>query len=160
MTRILEGKNRASASEAASFVDKIEQEERDFEKFKMGKLAEIAAEQAKVAKRKAEIVDDAHSQKVPKSMLRSLVKARAKDRKGEKLKDESREILNELESDDKDYAVDIWKALGGYADLPLGAAAVQREEKQSGGADPIASAADKAWSEADPQKNKAPETAH
>jgi len=90
-------------------------------------------------------------------VVKGLLTARSKQRKAQKLESESRAALDDLDADKKDFAVDIWKALGGYADLPLGAAAVKREE---GEVDPIAAAATKAWDAADPATKKEPETTH
>ena len=157
MTRILEGKNRPTPSEAGSFVAEIEREEAAYESLKMGKLGEIAKAQAAFTKRRNEIYDDAKSQGVTKGVVKGLLAARSKRRKAQQLEAESRDALNDLEPEQKDYAIDIWKALGGFADSPLGAAAIDRETAPAETKDPVAAAAEQAWGD-DP--NKKPTTAH
>lgn len=146
MTRILEGKNRATPSEAASFVDQYEALEKELASERGSFMAKCKA----IRDRQKELLDDAKSQGVAKKLVKSIVGARDYEAKAKALRDE-------LEKEDQDYFVDIRKALGDFADSPLGAAAVKRED---GDADPIAAAADKAWSDADPKNKKASETAH
>lgn len=150
MTRILEGKNRASADEAASFVDRIEEIEKEIDTLKGEFMAKCKAKRDE----QKEVLDDAKSQGVAKKVVKTLFEIR-------KLRQKEHAKLSELEGEDHQYGVDILKVLGGFADLPLGAAAVDRERKSkpAGGVDPIAAAADKVWSDADPNK-KVPETAH
>ena len=89
--------------------------------------------------------------------MKGLLAARSKRRKAQQLEAESRDALNDLEPEQKDYAIDIWKALGGFADSPLGAAAIDRETAPAETKDPVAAAAEQAWGD-DP--NKKPTTAH
>lgn len=143
MTRILEGKNRASPEEAGSFVDKFE----EFE-------AEIASERGKFAakckairEKQRELLEDAKSQGVGKGLVKAIAKARELEAKAAAIRDE-------MEEDDKVFFLDIRRALGDdYSSLPLGAAAVAREE---GGQDPttaaIVAAASREWTDADPAK--------
>lgn len=133
-----EGKNRASAEEAGSFVDKFE----EFE-------AQIATEASKhmlackkIREKQKELLDDAKSQGIPKKVIKALVNRRKWDKKAE-------EALESLEDDDKDYAVDIYQALGGFADTPLGAAAVERDDTTSAVVDAVrAGMSDEDWNRA------------
>lgn len=117
MTRILEGRNRANADEMASFVDKYE----EFEREKLARKMAYMAECAKISGRQKDLVDDAKSQGLKGNVLKAIVKARAHERK-------AAAIEEALEDDDARDFQDIREALGDYADLPLGAAAVAREE--------------------------------
>jgi len=156
MARILEGKNRASADEAASFVDKFEELE-----------AEVASERGKfmaackaIRERQKELLEDAKSQGVKKSVVKAIAKAR-------ELEARARDMLADIDDDeDRTYAVDIRKALGDdFSTLPLGAAAVEAGKgnglKQASmnadlkTPDPVAAAAEKAWKDAEPKKGKA-----
>lgn len=139
MTRILEGKNRASPSEAASFVDKFEELEQQVASERGSFMARCKA----IRERQKELLDDAKSQGVAKKLVKSIVAARDHEAKAKALRDE-------LEEEDKKFFVDIRRALGDYADTPLGAAAAKREEPPADGKDPIAAAAEAAWDEADP----------
>lgn len=142
MARILEGKNRASADEAASFVDKFEELE-----------AEVASERGKfmaacraIRERQKELLEDAKSQGVKKSVVKAIAKAR-------ELEAKARDMLADIEDDeDRTYAVDIRKALGDdFSTLPLGAAAVEAADKpkKKKGPDPAAKAAADAWGKED-----------
>lgn len=164
MARVLEGRNRATPDEAASFAEEIDRIEQNREV----KLAEIDAE-FKKRKRDANksfngdqesIYADAKKQGVAKGTLRAIIIGQARIRKAQEkvlsAKEAARDGLDGLEAEARDQAVDIVKALGDdFSGFGLGAAAVKREkpakEKKPAGADPIAKAADKAWSEADPQ---------
>lgn len=142
MARILEGKNRATADEAASFVDQFEELE-----------AEVASERGKfmaacraIRERQKELLEDAKSQGVKKSVVKAIAKAR-------ELEAKARDMLADIEDDeDRSYAVDIRKALGDdFSTLPLGAAAVNAVEKpkKKKGPDPAAKAAAEAWDKED-----------
>lgn len=164
MARILEGRNRATAEEAASFVaelDRIEQE-------REVKLAELDAE---FKKRKRDlnkqfdgdqvgIYDDAKKQGVAKGTLRAIVAGQARIRKAEEnveaAKERAMDGLSNLEDEARDQAIDIVKALGSdFAGFGLGAAAVAREEKPADAVDPIAAHAEKTWNDAAPKKGRA-----
>lgn len=142
MARILEGKNRASAAEAASFVDRFEELE-----------AEVASERGKfmaacraIREKQRELLEDAKSQGVKKSVVKAIAKAR-------ELEAKARDMLADIEDDeDRTYAVDIRKALGDdFSTLPLGAAAVEAADKpkRKTGPDPAAKAAADAWGKQD-----------
>lgn len=121
MARILEGRNRPTASEAASFVDKFEALE-----------ARIATEKAKymlackaIRTEQKDLLDDAKGQGVGKGIVKAIHKARV-------LTAKAKAAMDALEDpDDRDYADEIRKALGDFADLPLGAAAVDGAEKST-----------------------------
>ena len=147
MTRILEGKNRASPSEAASFVDKFDELEKEIASERGIFMSKCKA----IREKQKELLDDAKSQGVAKKLVKSIVAAREHEAKAKALRDD-------LEDEDRKFFVDIRKALGDFADSPLGAAAVEREGDPAGGKDPIAAAAEQAWDDADP--NKKPATAH
>lgn len=147
MARILEGKNSATADEAASFVDKFEQME-----------VEVASERGKfmsacraIRQRQKELLEDAKSQGVSKGVVKAIVKAR-------ELENRARNLLADIEdSEEQTFAIDIRKALGDdFSTLPLGAAAVQREEAdETPKVDPVAAAAQAAWDDAAPKKGRA-----
>lgn len=142
MARILEGKNRASPSEAGSFVDKYE----EFEAQLASERSKFMLACKKIHEQQRELLDDAKSQGVAKKVVKTIVDAR-------KLEAKAKAAFASLEDDDRSFAVDIRKALGDFADLPLGAAAVS-----ANGQDPttaaIVDAATKAWDDADPKKKK------
>lgn len=146
MTKIHERPNRATPEEAGSFVDKFE----DLE-------AEIASERGKFAakckairEKQKELLEDAKSQGVGKGLVKAIAKARELEAKAAAIRDE-------MEEDDKVFFLDIRRALGDdYSSLPLGAAAVAREEGATAGQDPttaaIVAAASKEWDDAEPAK--------
>lgn len=163
MARVLEGRNRATADEAASFVEEYDRLEQQREV----KLAEIDAE-AKRKKREVNkaikadqdsILADAKKQGVKKGVIRALADPQKKRRKAqeayEKANEKAEDALDALEGEDRDFAVDIRKALGDdFAGLPLGAAAIEREESEGrevDAADPVAAAAQAAWDDAAPK---------
>jgi flagellar biosynthesis/type III secretory pathway protein FliH len=164
MARILEGRNRASAEEAASFAAEIDR----IEQAREAKIAELDAE-FKKRKRdlhkqfdgdQASIYDDAKKQGVAKGTLKAIIAGQSRIRKAEEkveaAKEAARDGLDNLEDEARDQAVDIVKALGAdFAGFGLGAAAVERAEQPADGTDPVAAAADRAWNEADPKKGKA-----
>ncbi|QPC87094.1 DUF2312 domain-containing protein [Mesorhizobium sp. NBSH29] len=121
MTKVLEqGRNRAKPDEAASFVEKFEQLEAEKLIEKMTSMARIK----KIVDQQSELLDDAKGQGVPKKVIRTVVKARSYEAK-------SKAAMEELEDDDAADAVAIRKALGDFADLPLGAAAIERDDTTS-----------------------------
>lgn len=114
MARILEGRNRPTAEEAASFVSRFEEIEAEIEVEKSKFMLACKAIRA----RQKELLDDAKSVGVAKGVVKAVAKAR-------KLEAQARDAMAEFEDqDDIAYAADIAKALGPFADTPLGAAAV------------------------------------
>jgi hypothetical protein len=159
MARILEGggANRATASEAASFVDEFDRLERDREE-QIRKLdAEFKAKKrainSKVNEDQKSILTDAKKVGVNKGVIRSLADPNKRRRKAQydlqRAEDRAEEAIEALEPEDRDYAIDIKEALGeDFASFGLGAAAVEREEDESDvedKPDPAAEAAAKAW---------------
>ncbi len=158
MARIIEGQNSAKPEEIASYVDEIEQLNREHLEFKVTKMAEISAHLARTTAGINEQLDDAKSKGAKKATIKAVVKARAAKVKAEKTIEEAKAVIEELETDEKTIAVSIFTALGDdFASFGLGAAAVQSsgEQQPDDERDPIAAAADKAWNEADPGKKKA-----
>ncbi len=154
MTRIHEGANRATESEAASFAEEIDRMEQDRE----NRLAQLDAEfkQKKRALNKSvssdqkAIYSDAKKVGVKKAVLSAIVDGQRRIRKyQEKLagaKEAASDGINALEDDDQPYAKGIIEALGDdFAGFGLGAAAVVREDSKPNGTDPVAAAAAKAW---------------
>ena len=117
MARVLEGRNRANAEEAASFVDKFEELEQEFASLRGKFMADAKA----IRDKQKELLDDAKSQGIAKKVVKNVVKAR-------ELEARAKDLRDDLEDDDRELFVDIRKALGDFADLPLGAAAVDRED--------------------------------
>lgn len=124
MTRVLEGRNRATADEAASFAEKLIEIEDRMESLRMGHLSELAKKLKPLKDEAKELLDDAKSQGVNKGVVKAVAKARKFERKAE-------EAIDELEDDDRQFAVDIRAVLGSFADTPLGAAAVEAGEGKS-----------------------------
>jgi uncharacterized protein (UPF0335 family) len=120
MVRVLEGRNRATPSEMASYVDEYEK----MEKEKLDRKMAYMAECAKISGRQKALVDDAKGAGLNGKVLRATVKQRALERKAEA-------ILEELEDDDAELLKDIREALGDYADLPLGKAAVASDDERT-----------------------------
>ncbi|NEH72311.1 hypothetical protein [Rhizobium leguminosarum] len=117
MARVLEGRNRATPEEMASFVDKYEQLEQEVLREKMSFMERCR----RIRKAQSELLDDGKTQGLPKNVLKAVVKAREYARKADSL-------MEDLENDAQEIFKDIRQALGDFADLPLGAAAVEREE--------------------------------
>jgi hypothetical protein len=118
MARILEGRNRANPDEMASFVDKYEELEKEILREKMSYMERCR----RIREQQKDLLDDAKDQGLPKNVVKAVVKARDLERKVESL-------LEEMEDDAAQLFKDIREALGDYADLPLGQAAVSREEQ-------------------------------
>jgi len=92
--------------------------------------ATLASEKGKYMKRCREIAEErkgimteAKARGIPLKPLKTELKIR-------KLSHKIEEMRSELEPDDMDQAVLIREALGDYADLPLGAAAVAANERR------------------------------
>lgn len=164
MARVLEGRNRANAKEAASFVEEFDR----LEQVRETKLVELDAEFKKKkrdinkginADQKA-ILDDAKKVGVKKGVIRALADPQKKRRKAQDMIEAADEradsAIKALEEEDQVFAKDILEALGDdFAGLPLGKAAVEREEKpKKKGPDPVAKAAADAWDKEDAAKAK------
>lgn len=131
MARVIEGRNRATPEEAASYLDKLDELEKDRE----AELRKIDND-AKAAKRKVNArikeeqeptFEDAKGQGVNKGTLKALLAKRKDDRKAERIIERGNERIDSIEEDDeREFATDILKALGDFGDLPLGAAAVAK----------------------------------
>lgn len=117
MARVLEGRNRANADEMASFIDKFEELEREKLREKMAYMERCR----RITEQQKELLDDGKAQGLPKNVVKAVAKARELERK-------AKNLLDDLEDDQQQIFKDIREALGDYADLPLGAAAVAREE--------------------------------
>jgi hypothetical protein len=100
----------------------------------VGRLDELdstlASERGRFMKRCRDIAEDrkgvmteAKARGIPLKPLKVELKAR-------KLAHKIEELRSELEADDADQAVLIREALGDYADLPLGKAAVDADERR------------------------------
>lgn len=169
MARILEGKNRATESEAASFVDEFDRLEREREE----KLRELEADfkakkraiNAKVNEDQKSILTDAKKVGVPKGVIRALADPNKRVRKAsrdlERAQEKAEEAVEALEPEERDYAIGIREALGDdFSSFGLGAAAVEREElgdeDPGDEPDPAAVAAAAAWDAED----AATDTAH
>lgn len=101
----------------------------------------IASERGKFMKRCRDLAEDrkgvmteAKARGIPLKPLKVELKAR-------KLTHKIEELRSELEADDADQAQLIRDALGDYADLPLGAAAVDAEERRKDQQDALNAAA-------------------
>ena len=120
MARVLEGRNRASADEASSFVDEYEQ----FDEQVKSIMAKAMAEAKKVREEQKSLLEDAKGQGIPKKVIKTIADARRYEKK-------AKAKMEGLEDDDRTYAVDIRKALGDYADLPLGRVAVNKDDERT-----------------------------
>lgn len=120
MAKVLEARpNRASPQEAGSFVDKFEEMEAEIATERGVFMAKCKA----IRERQKELLDDAKSQGVAKGLVKGIVKARELERKAADIRD------GFDDEEDRDYFIDIRRALGDdYSSLPLGKAAVDREE--------------------------------
>jgi hypothetical protein len=168
MAKILDGRNRATAEEAASFCEEVDRMEQDRE----NRLDQLDAEFKKkkrdlnksVNSDITAILADAKKVGVKKGVIKAIVNSQKRIRKHsealESAKDKAADSIDALESDDRDFAVDIVTALGDdFAGFGLGAAAVGRESGNGKAPEPdtagIVDAATKAWSEADAAGKKA-----
>lgn len=135
MTAIHERPNRASAKEAASFVEEFDR----FEQIREEKLRQLDAD-FKVKKRAIQkeidsdqktLLADAKKQGVNKGIIRAIADAQKIKRKAEAMLESAEGKVDGLEDDDREFAVDIRTALGeDFANFGLGAAAVAREESE------------------------------
>lgn len=122
-------KNRATDSEAASYVAEIERLEDEFETFAQSKKGEIGAKRKSISKQQKAIKDDAKKQGVQKAVIDAIVKSRRHERKAEDYRVRSKDEMDALDMEQREHARGIREALGeDFSGLPLGAAAVQREE--------------------------------
>lgn len=120
MARILEGRNSASADSMADFVKRIENLEAEKLREKMTYMERAR----RITEQQKEIYDEAKDEGVSKKALRAVVKVRDHERKAEGLRED-------LEDDDAASFDDIRSALGDYADTPLGAAAVGKDDDRT-----------------------------
>lgn len=132
-TRVHERPNRASAKEAASFVEEFDR----LEQVREEKLRQLDADfkakkraiQKEVNTDQKVLLEDAKKQGVNKGIIRALSDAQKIKRKAEVLIEKADGKLDGLEDDDRDFAVDIRSALGDdFASFGLGAAAVEKED--------------------------------
>ena len=136
MARVLEGRNRATATEAASFVEEFDR----LEQVREVKLAELDAEFKKkkrdinkgINADQKGILEDAKKMGVKKGVIRALADPQKKRRKAQEMLEtadgRADDAIDALEEDDQVFAKDIREALGeDFAGLPLGKAAVTRE---------------------------------
>jgi hypothetical protein len=133
MTAIHERPNRATPSEAASFIEEFDRIEQDREEKLRVLDAEFKAKKRVIQKvandDQKSILEDAKKQGVGKGIVRAIADAQKLRRKAEALADRADNKLDGLEDDDRDFAIDIREALGdNFASFGLGAAAVAREE--------------------------------
>jgi len=141
MSRILEARNSATPEEASSYVDKYEEFEAEIEAIKIRNMNEVRA----VKTKQKELLDEAKGVGTAKGTIKAVVKARKYEAK-------AKDILADLEGDERDTAVAIRRALGDdFSTLPLGAAAVERRMKTSPGDNTaaIVEAAKEAWSDSE-----------
>lgn len=133
MTATHERPNRASAREAASFVEEFDR----FEQVREEKLrlleADFKAKKRAIQKEidgdQATLLADAKKQGVNKGVIRALTDAQKIKRKAEAMLERAEGKVDGLDDDDRDFAVDIRTALGNdFAGFGLGAAAVARED--------------------------------
>ncbi|TJU73578.1 MAG: hypothetical protein E5Y15_32715 [Mesorhizobium sp.] len=133
MTAIHERPNRASSSEAGSFVEEFDRLEQDREEKIRALDAEFKVKKRAIQKAvnddQKEILEDAKKHGVNKGVIRAIVDAQKLKRKAEALIERADGKVDGLEDDDREFAVDIRTALGDdFAGFGLGAAAVEREE--------------------------------
>lgn len=156
MARVIEGRNRATADEAASFVDEFDRLEQERER----KIDEIDAEfkakkraiNSKINADQKGILTDAKKVGVKKGVIRALADPQKRRRKAqedlESANEKADEAITALEAEDQDFAKDIRRALGDdFSGLPLGAAAVAKEDAKADKTSEIVAAAEAAWSE-------------
>jgi uncharacterized protein (UPF0335 family) len=135
MGKIREGANRATPSEAASFVEEVDRLEQDRE----NRLDQIDAE-FKKKKRDLNksinsdikaVCDEAKKVGVQKGVIKAIVASQKRMRKHsealEAAKEKAADSLDALEDEQRDFAKDIVQALGDdFAGFGLGAAAVEK----------------------------------
>lgn len=133
MTKIHERPNRASPSEAGSFVEEFDRLEQDRETKLAALDAEFKAKKRAINKEinedQQEILADGKKQGVNKGVIRAIVDQQRLKRKAQSMLERAEEKVDGLEEDDREFAVDIRTALGDdFSSFGLGAAAVEREE--------------------------------
>lgn len=136
MSAIHERPNRASPSEAASFVEEFDRLEQVREEKLRLIEAELKAKKRAIQKEVNDdqkvLLDDAKKQGVNKGIIRALSDAQKIRRKAEALIEKADGKLDGLEDDDREFAVDIRTALGDdFASFGLGAAAVEKDETKN-----------------------------
>jgi uncharacterized protein (UPF0335 family) len=136
--RVLEARNIPSDAEIRAAIEDIERMEGE----RVSAKSSYMSQSAKINARQNAVFDDMKSRGVPKKSLQTALKKREMERKLKALEDA-------LEDDDKAVYVSIEKALGDFADLPLGAAAVSREAQGDATTDAIIGAVKADMSEAE-----------
>lgn len=165
MTAIHERPNRASPSEAGSFVEEFDRLEQLREE-KLRQLdAKFKAEKRAINKGINEdqkgVLEDGKKQGVNKGVIRAIADQQRLKRKAESILEQAEEKVDGLEDDDREFAVDIRTALGDtFANFGLGAWAVAKsdaEQEDEDGSDGTTNAvvdavkgsmSDKEWDEA------------
>lgn len=120
MTRVLEGRNRASAEEMTSFVDKYEQLENEVLREKMSYMERCR----RIRTQQKDLLDDAKSQGWEKKSVKDAVKYRDLGRK-------QKALLDDQEDDRKKDLVDLLTAFGDFADMPLAQAAINADDSRT-----------------------------
>jgi uncharacterized protein (UPF0335 family) len=118
MSKIIEGRNAASDEAIKDYVAKYEAMEAE----KLSSKMSHASVCAKISARQKDLLDEAKSAGVNKKSFKAVIKVRDLERKVEAARDE-------LEDDEASTFDDILSALGNFADLPLGQAAVAKGKK-------------------------------
>lgn len=135
MGKVREGANRATPSEAASFVEEIDRFEQDYENRADQLDAEYKKKKRDLRKSIKSDIDavlaEAKKQGVKKGVVRAIVDGQKRLRLAqEKLADakgKANDGIDALEAEERDFAVDIVKALGDdFAGFGLGQAAVEK----------------------------------
>lgn len=115
--RILEGRNRANSDEMASYINRLEELDDELMREKMAYMERAR----RIQENKKQVLDEAKDAGLSKKAVKAVVKVRDLERKAEAARED-------LEDDDAAVFDDIREALGDFADSPLGAAAVKRED--------------------------------
>lgn len=115
--RILEGRNRANDEEMAGYVTRMENLEAEGRR----EQATYMERMRRIREDQKSVLDEAKENGIPKKSLKAVVKVRDLERKMTAARED-------LEDDDAATFDDIRKALGDFADSPLGSAAVKRED--------------------------------
>lgn len=125
--------NRARPDEAASYVDKYDDFNQKMEEECAAIDAEMKRKKSDVKKKYTDeqqgVLDDGKKNGVKKTLIRALADQAKLSRKAKALQEKADGKLDDLEEDDREYAIDIKKSLGAdFASFGLGAAAVAAEE--------------------------------
>ncbi|WP_378952182.1 hypothetical protein [Mesorhizobium sp. ANAO-SY3R2] len=163
--QVHERQNSATPSEAASYVEECDRLEQERERLLDELDAAFKKKKRELNKRindeVASQLEDAKKVGVKKAIIRAIVNGQKGKRKAQELLaskiERADELLDALEADDRQQATSILDALGeDFAGLPLGAAAVAREEKPADDVTQgIVAAATAAWGGDEPKKDKA-----